>query len=117
MSINLKEEDRYVVNRDEGLMAVDFGGYRSLAEKEGAGMAGTGAPMAAAEEAKAAMFLEEEADEKEASHADAVPTAVIRRTLAHNKSASQEATVSRLRVARAPRRRKLRWRPLLCSSN
>ncbi|RZS08810.1 hypothetical protein BHM03_00039829 [Ensete ventricosum] len=34
ISMNLKEEDRYVVNRDEGLTAFDFGGDVSLAEKE-----------------------------------------------------------------------------------
>ncbi|RWW40246.1 hypothetical protein BHE74_00054361 [Ensete ventricosum] len=44
---------------------------------------------------------EEEADGEEASHANAAPTAVIaviRRTLAHSKSGSQEATISRLRA-------------------
>ncbi|RWW67459.1 hypothetical protein BHE74_00025101 [Ensete ventricosum] len=39
MVMNLKEGDRYVVNHDEGLTAVDFGGHVSLVEKEGAGMA------------------------------------------------------------------------------
>ncbi|RWW34607.1 hypothetical protein GW17_00000621 [Ensete ventricosum] len=34
MSMNLKEGDRYVVNRDEDLTAVDFDGDVSLAEKE-----------------------------------------------------------------------------------
>ncbi|RZS14493.1 hypothetical protein BHM03_00046185 [Ensete ventricosum] len=33
MPMNLKEEDHYVVNHDEGLTAVDFGGYVILAEK------------------------------------------------------------------------------------
>ncbi|RWW09877.1 hypothetical protein GW17_00026613 [Ensete ventricosum] len=42
MSRNLKEGDHYVVNHGEGLTIVDFGGHVSLAEKEGAGMAGRG---------------------------------------------------------------------------
>ncbi|RRT70637.1 hypothetical protein B296_00020778 [Ensete ventricosum] len=33
MPMNLKEEDRYVVNHDEGLTVVDFGGYVILDEK------------------------------------------------------------------------------------
>ncbi|RZS13764.1 hypothetical protein BHM03_00045376 [Ensete ventricosum] len=39
---NLKEGDRYVVNQDEGLTAVDFRGHVSLAEKEGADITGRG---------------------------------------------------------------------------
>ncbi|RZS09607.1 hypothetical protein BHM03_00040701 [Ensete ventricosum] len=42
MSRNLKKGDRYVVNQDEGLTAVDFRGHVSLAEKEGAGIIGRG---------------------------------------------------------------------------
>ncbi|RRT37336.1 hypothetical protein B296_00029557 [Ensete ventricosum] len=39
MPMNLKEGDRYVVNHDEGLTTIDFGGHVSLVKKEGAGMA------------------------------------------------------------------------------
>ncbi|RWW89040.1 hypothetical protein BHE74_00002058 [Ensete ventricosum] len=38
MSMNLKEEDRYVINHGEDLTAVDFGSYVSLIEKEDIGM-------------------------------------------------------------------------------
>ncbi|RZR78422.1 hypothetical protein BHM03_00003754, partial [Ensete ventricosum] len=38
MLMNLKEGDHYVVNHGEGLIAVDFDGHVSLAEKEGAGI-------------------------------------------------------------------------------
>ncbi|RZS29185.1 hypothetical protein BHM03_00062893 [Ensete ventricosum] len=39
MSMNLKEEDRYVVNHGEGLILVDFDDHVNLAKKEGADMA------------------------------------------------------------------------------
>ncbi|RWV78569.1 hypothetical protein GW17_00060437 [Ensete ventricosum] len=39
MPTNLKEGDRYVVNHDEGLTAIDFDGHVSLVEKESASMA------------------------------------------------------------------------------
>ncbi|RWV86216.1 hypothetical protein GW17_00051912 [Ensete ventricosum] len=42
MLVNLKEGDRYIVNHNEDLMAIDFSGYVSLAEKEDVGMARRG---------------------------------------------------------------------------
>ncbi|RWW10111.1 hypothetical protein GW17_00026368 [Ensete ventricosum] len=142
--INLKEGNRYVVNHDECLMVVDFGGYVSLAEKrlrDGRGgrqqhdcrrlrmalMAGDGCR----EERNRGGRRLEDCRGKQGSRGrsrsppgapppsssgaavggkgevvkqglrplgvDGRPLEI--RTLAHSKSASQEATVSRLRAA------------------
>ncbi|RWW55198.1 hypothetical protein BHE74_00038182 [Ensete ventricosum] len=41
MSMNMKEEDHCVVNHGEDVTTIDFGSDVSLAEKEGAGIAGS----------------------------------------------------------------------------